>query len=215
MNRHLKEEALSIIWELQEKGERSEAAVRQEIEALAGPQGCRQLVEEGYLQLLNGDFRLTERGEEDARDITRRNRLAERLLVDVLELGNDELDTTACELEHILSKGVEESICTLLGHPKECPHGAPIPPGKCCTRATDLVESLVTPLHKMEAGQEGKVVYILTTNHPYLHKLMSVGIVPGLTIKVHQTSPIFVIQVEEMQLALEPDIAKEIYLRKG
>ena len=28
-----------------------------------------------------------------------------------------------------------ERICSFLGHPKACPHGAPIPPGPCCAVA--------------------------------------------------------------------------------
>ena len=26
-----------------------------------------------------------------------------------------------------------DRICAFLGHPRACPHGAPIPPGACCT----------------------------------------------------------------------------------
>jgi DtxR family Mn-dependent transcriptional regulator len=124
------------------------------------------------------------------------------------------MDSSACELEHTLSKEVEESICTLLGHPKECPHNLPIPPGRCCEKAKGLLESIVVPLSRLKAGQAGKIVYVLTREHPQLHKLMSLGVTPGTRIAVHQTFPSFVIQIEETQLALEEEIAKEIYVKR-
>ena len=32
----------------------------------------------------------------------------------------------ACRLEHTLFDGLDDKICTLLGHPRFCPHGRPI-----------------------------------------------------------------------------------------
>ena len=43
-----------------------------------------------------------------------------------------EIEQQACKFEHILSQEATEKICTFLGHPRTCPHGAPIPPGPCC-----------------------------------------------------------------------------------
>ena len=61
------------------------------------------------------------------------HRLAERLFRDVLGIHDeDEIESSACKFEHILSPDVTERICTLLGHPTACPHGSPIPKGDCC-----------------------------------------------------------------------------------
>lgn len=76
---------------------------------------------------------LTERGRQRAADIIRRHRLAERLFTDSLALESEsEIEQQACKFEHILSPEATEKICTFLGHPRTCPHGAPIPPGRCC-----------------------------------------------------------------------------------
>ncbi len=40
-----------------------------------------------------------------------------------------------CKFEHLLLEDVEASVCTLLGHPKICPYGKPIPSGKYCDRS--------------------------------------------------------------------------------
>jgi putative ABC transport system ATP-binding protein len=78
---------------------------------------------------------LTARGRQRAADIIRRHRLAERLFTDSLALESEsEIEQQACKFEHILSPEATEKICTFLGHPRTCPHGAPIPAGQCCGR---------------------------------------------------------------------------------
>jgi putative ABC transport system ATP-binding protein len=79
---------------------------------------------------------LTPRGRRRAADIIRRHRLAERLFTDSLALDSEtEIERQACKFEHILSPQATDKICSFLGHPRTCPHGAPIPPGPCCGRA--------------------------------------------------------------------------------
>ncbi|HTS56321.1 MAG TPA: ATP-binding cassette domain-containing protein [Terriglobales bacterium] len=78
---------------------------------------------------------LTGRGRQRAADIIRRHRLAERLFTDSLALDSEtEIEQQACKFEHILSREATDKICSFLGHPLTCPHGAPIPPGPCCPR---------------------------------------------------------------------------------
>jgi putative ABC transport system ATP-binding protein len=78
---------------------------------------------------------LTSRGRQRAADIIRRHRLAERLFTDSLALDSEtEIEQQACKFEHILSREATDKICSFLGHPLTCPHGAPIPPGPCCPR---------------------------------------------------------------------------------
>ncbi|MCX5692584.1 MAG: metal-dependent transcriptional regulator [Candidatus Omnitrophica bacterium] len=209
------EEALSIIWEEREKKSCGREEIKKKIFEKVKEDILEDLIKEGSIIADNDSVKITPEGEVIARDIIRRQRLAERLLTDVLELDRGAMDSSACEFEHILSKEVEESICTLLGHPKECPHGLLIPPGDCCAKAKGLLESIVIPLAKLKPGETARIVYVLTREHPQLHKLMSLGIVPGVLISVHQIFPSFVIQVAETQLALEKDIANEIYVKRG
>jgi putative ABC transport system ATP-binding protein len=81
---------------------------------------------------------LTGRGRQRAADIIRRHRLAERLFTDSLALDSEsEIEQQACKFEHILSPEATDKICSFLGHPLTCPHGAPIPPGPCCGRTME------------------------------------------------------------------------------
>jgi len=87
----------------------------------------------GLLQLAGDDACFTDAGEERARSVIRRHRLAERLFMDVLSIRDDaSVESNACTFEHILSPEVTDRICGFLGHPTTCPHGSPIPPGACC-----------------------------------------------------------------------------------
>jgi len=82
---------------------------------------------------------LTSRGRQRAADIIRRHRLAERLFTDSLALDSEsEIEQQACKFEHILSREATDKICTFLGHPRTCPHGALIPPGPCCGRVDEF-----------------------------------------------------------------------------
>lgn len=208
------EEALSFIWELKERKIEGAQEVKDRLKNRNGEDFSGKLLENKYIVEAKGKLFLTEKGKNLARDIIRRQRLAERLLTDVLEIRGELMDSAACEFEHIISPEVEKSICTLLGHPKLCPHGSSIPQGNCCQNKGRVVESIITTLDKLKQGEHAKIVYMLTHDHPELHKLLSLGIVPGATIKVHQTFPTFVVEIEELQLALDEEIAKEICIKK-
>jgi putative ABC transport system ATP-binding protein len=86
----------------------------------------------GLLEVRDSEVSLTARGKNRARDIVRRRRLAERLLTDTFLIPESEADSHACKFEHIISTELDQRICTFLGHPKTCPHGNPIPAGRCC-----------------------------------------------------------------------------------
>jgi len=87
---------------------------------------------------------LTPRGRERAGSIIRRHRLAERLFTDSFAMDSEsEIEQQACKFEHILSPEATDKICTFLGHPRTCPHGAPIPPGPCCGRTAGFDRGLV------------------------------------------------------------------------
>jgi len=87
----------------------------------------------GLVTVVDGREQFTPAGETRARNVIRRHRLAERLFMDVLSIRDEqEIESSACKFEHILSPDVTDRICTLLGHPGACPHGSPIPVGVCC-----------------------------------------------------------------------------------
>lgn len=202
---HFEDETLETIWELRESGE---VRLNEVVGELGAEEKILRMQEDGLLIIKDGLIRLTEKGEARARDITRRHRLAERLFADVLDLKEYEED--ACRLEHVLSSEVEEAICTLLGHPPLCPHGKPIPKGRCCDLYTRKVRPLVQSLRDMEVGKKAKVLFI---NVPAMDRLASMGLVPGAEIRLSQKKPSYVVEIEETTIAIDEDIAKGIYVK--
>ncbi|GJQ58536.1 MAG: transcriptional regulator [Candidatus Scalindua sp. AMX11] len=166
------------------------------------------------IDLDKNEIVLTKTGRGQAQRIIRRHRIAERLMNDVLEIGDDVLESGACQFEHFVNEEIIASICTLLGHPVVCPHGKKIPPGECCFGAKKALEAVVSPLSKLKAGERAKVAYITTRSHSSLDRLSSIGVIPGLVLTVHQKYPSIVIQFGETQLALDKDIANNVYVRK-
>ena len=214
MNNRKVEEVLEALWTCNEKKDHNIEALKKCCHVPVD-QDLLCALEKDDLIAFEGDMVLLSRkGKERAAQVIRRHRLAERLLVDVLNMPLREAEEGACEFEHILAPQVTESICTLLGHPRECPHGSAIPEGKCCLGAKSVVDNVVVPLSQLAAGRSAKVAYISTPSHPRLHKLTSFGLTPGVTLKVHQKSPSYVISCEQTELALEEDVVRDIYVWK-
>lgn len=168
----------------------------------------------GFIEVSNRTITLTKQGKHKAEDLVRRYRLAERLLVDVLHMSKMNLATPSCQFEHKLPKEVEEAICTLLGHPSECPHGKPIPPGKCCKIEKERVNRLVYRLSELNKGDTGKIAYLKVNGNEVLRKLVNRGVHPGKHITILQQFPTIVFQIGETQLAVDTQVASNIFILK-
>ena len=168
----------------------------------------------GLVSSEDGSIKLEPAGEAWARQVIRRHRLAEVLLHEILELEEEEIEPGACQFEHILSAKVADSICTLLGHPPTCPHGKPIPRGDCCEKFKRELIPLVIPLNDLVPGETVRIVFITPKTHARLDRLGALGIVPGSTIRLHQKLPTFVLEIGETDVAIDPEIAHEIFVRR-
>jgi len=206
------EEVLEALWTCGEKKDHHIEALKKWCHVSVDRELLSALEKENLIAYDGEMILLTREGKGRAALVIRRHRLAERLFMDVLNMPLHQAEKGACEFEHRLTVQVEESICTLLGHPRECPHGAPIPEGKCCREAKDVVDNVVVSLVRLEAGGTARVAYISTSSHPRLHKLLSFGLAPGAALKVHQKSPSYVISCGQTELALEEDVARDIYV---
>ena len=210
---HKKQEMLEAIWTLREEGDANAGRIRRRADIEDPDSVLDELVAEGLARREGDEIFLTDEGEEIARKVIRRHRLAELLLHQVMELNDESVEHEACEFEHVLNPEVTDSICTLLGHPRTCPHGKPIPRARCCEKFRTEVQPLVQRLSDLGVGQTGRITVIAPKYHSHLDRLSSFGVVPGAEVRLHQKFPSFVIEIGETTVAVDRDIAAEIFVR--
>lgn len=174
----------------------------------------KELLDAKIIEKSGGEeIMLTEKGVHHARDAVRRHRLAERLLTDVLQVKSELIHDAACQFEHHLHKGIDENVCTLLGHPKVCPHGREIPAGKCCETMERVAEQAIFSLAQLKPSQGGHVAYLQTRDPKQAQMLISMGVVPGASVRLLAGFPSFLFQLGEAQLAVDRDVAGVIFVR--
>ncbi len=208
------DEALELVWVLEEEGHRDIDRFNLSSDDADVTVLLDTLKDEGLISVTDGLIYFTEEGRKKAKGLVRRQRLAERLFTDVFEMPEKAVLDDACKMEHILSEELTESVCIFLGHPPTCPHGKPIPRGECCKKLKVEVTPLVTRLSEFEVGASGKITFIVPSDPSRLSKLNSLGISAGSIIKFIQRVPSCVLQIDETTVAIDPEIAKEIYLKK-
>jgi DtxR family transcriptional regulator, Mn-dependent transcriptional regulator len=190
----------------------------------------KKLAENGYVNYspYHGST-LTAKGIEEARKITRKHRLLEKFLSDVLHIKNDEVHTQACKMEHDLSDEAEESLCRLLNHPDTCPDDGKIIPA-CDLPFTSCEECIQThkkgleevgkrhqdlvSLCEVKTGSSAKVSFI-RGGHRILQRLLDMGLTPGTSIKVERSAPFkgpIEICVRGSKLALGRGIAANVFV---
>lgn len=208
------EEALEVLWECLVEDSRPQMNTENQLsQKLEIP--LDRLVQEGLVESKNETICFTPTGKQEAERAIRRHRLSERLFRDIIETDQEDMEEAACQVEHIVKKGIEEKICRLLGHPETCPHGKPIPPGDCCRKARETKEKFVAPLASLKPGETGTIAYIKAGDSKKLQKLMAMGVLPGNAIELNANFPSFVFSVDYSQYAVDADMASAIIVKRG
>jgi DtxR family Mn-dependent transcriptional regulator len=174
----------------------------------------KELTDRTLVEIKQGMVHFRPEGKDEGRMTIRRHRLAERLMMDVLNIRGEAGDYKACEFEHLLHEGVDVKVCTMLNHPTTCPHGKPIPPGECCFQARAEGDLGIVPLTEFISGQAGEIAYIQTDDNKKMQKLMAMGVLPGNQITLMQAFPSYIFRVGYSEFAIDTNLAKEIFVRK-
>ena len=204
-----KDEYLERLWHMKEDGVHSIDVLKSALDSGFDTDITDKLSSEDLVELSEEDNKitLTKKGVDYARQLIRAHRLAERLLYDAL--GGD-FESGACEFEHTVTPELVDSICILLGHPKACPHGMPIPQGQCCKHSFRTAQSSVIPLVELKVGQSARVAYINCESDQQLHKIDGLHIRPGIVVTLHQKYPSYVVECEGSNIAMDGEIASNI-----
>lgn len=229
------EEYLEALYTLTQDGKTagtSEISKRLNISPASVTEMLRKLSNNGYVNYLPYQgVQLTPKGFEIAEKMTRKHRLLERFLHDVLKIGNDRVHKEACEMEHALSDETERAICQNLKSPAKCPDDEKvIPPcdltfSSCdeCRKWGGNLEEVrgrignMVSVSALKEKQEGKVAFIRGDNK-VLRRLLDLGLTPGTRIKVSRVAPLkgpVEITVRGSKLALGDEIACNVFVDKA
>ncbi|MBJ6749658.1 metal-dependent transcriptional regulator [Geomonas anaerohicana] len=207
------EEILEALWiESEERGTGYAELDRMEIDAC--DPAYHELSAQALVEIRDGRIYFRPEGREEGRMTIRRHRLAERLMMDVLNIRGESGDVKACQFEHLLNEGVDSKVCTMLNHPATCPHGKPIPPGDCCEEARKSGDLGVVPLTELKPGDDGDIAYIQTEDSKKMQKLMAMGVLPGNRISLLQAFPSYIFRVGFSEFAIDSAMAREIFVRR-
>lgn len=156
---------------------------------------------------------LTPQGHQLAENIARRHRLSERFLTDILKLRWADVHEEAHHFEHGLTPVIEQGIFELLGKPKTCPHGSPIP------RTGAKLSPLLVPIDTLEPGSKATVHFIseeLEQDKELLEYLERHHLKPGRTITILERVPssgVIVIESEGESVSLGLSVAAKIRVK--
>jgi DtxR family transcriptional regulator, Mn-dependent transcriptional regulator len=126
---------LKAIWHIRERKEKVKVSSIAKILNVRQPsvvQMLHKLNSANLVQYVKGNavMELTAEGEQIGERMIRNTRLLEVMMKEALKIEIDE--EMVCGIEHHLKEKFTDALCTLLKHPRSCPHGYDIPLGNCC-----------------------------------------------------------------------------------
>jgi len=229
------EEYLEALYTLTQNGKTagtSELSKRLNISPASVTEMLQKLADSGYVNYepYKG-VTLTDKGYEIAAKMTRKHRLLERFLHDVLKIGNERVHKQACEMEHSLSDETERALCLSLKSPDKCPDDKKIIPAcelafptcnECRKWSGGNPEEIakrnknIVSVASLKENQKGKVAFI-RGDKKVLQRLLDMGLTPGTKISVTRVAPLkgpLELSVRGCKLAIGDEIACNVFLEK-
>lgn len=158
------------------------------------------------------EIALTADGREIAAEIVRRHRIAERWLTDVMGFDWLTADEEASRLEHALSGKVADRLHDLIGRPRTCPHGNPIP-------GEPLVPGSERSLASLAPGERSRVRRISEVAEHEVPDLLRFlgnhGFRLGVEVEAVELSRgagTFTVRVGDEDVAMSVEVARKIWV---
>ena len=171
---------------------------------------------------------LTDEGMKIAQKITRKHRILEKFLSDVLKIKEENIHDQACEMEHTLSDEAERALCTMLNNPDVCPDDNIIPAcdfdfDSChqCYSQKDFDKVIkrefnLLSVSELTSSTEG-VISFIRGNNDLLDEIAGKGIKIGLKIKYdydeNNISDDYLIIIDGTELTISSEMANNIFIR--
>ena len=126
---------LKAIWHIKERNDPVKISTIAKMLNVSQPsvvQMLKKLNEKELVEYNKAGVTLTESGENVGSNMMRNSRLLEVLMDSALKVEIDE--EMVCGIEHHMNKQFTDALCTMLNHPRKCPHDHKIPKGECCEK---------------------------------------------------------------------------------
>ena len=124
---------LKAIWHIKEAGDPVKISTIAKMLNVRQPSVVQMLKKLNESKLVNynkSGVSLTKNGEDIGSNMMRNSRLLEVLMDSALKVDIDE--EMVCGIEHHMNAQFTDALCTMLKHPRKCPHDHDIPRGNCC-----------------------------------------------------------------------------------
>jgi len=126
---------LKAIWHIKERKEDVKISTIAKMLNVRQPsvvQMLKKLNDRELVDYTKAGVSLTENGEQIGSKMMRNSRLLEVLMDSALKVEVDE--EMVCGIEHHMNRQFTDALCTMLNHPRKCPHDHDIPLGECCEK---------------------------------------------------------------------------------
>ena len=124
---------LKAIWHIKERNDPVKISTIAKMLHVRQPsvvQMLKKLNTKDLVEYNKAGVSLTDNGERIGASMMRNSRLLEVLMDSALKVEIDE--EMVCGIEHHMNKQFTDALCTMLNHPRKCPHTHDIPMGECC-----------------------------------------------------------------------------------
>ena len=171
---------------------------------------------------------LTDAGMKIAQKITRKHRILEKFLSDILKIKEENIHEQACEMEHTLSDEAERALCTMLHHPDLCPDDKLIPAcdfefGSCqeCFSQKDFDQVInrkfnLLSISELNCNSEGTISFIRGRNE-LLDEISEKGIKVGQHLKYefneNRIGDHYLVIIDDEELNIPVEMANNIFIR--
>jgi DtxR family Mn-dependent transcriptional regulator len=170
---------------------------------------------------------LTDEGMKIAQKITRKHRILEKFLLDVLKVKEENIHDQACEMEHTLSDEAERALCTMLHRPDLCPDDNVIPAcdfdfGSCqeCFSQKDFDQVInrkfnLLSISELTSNTEGTISFIRGSNE-LLDEITDKGIKIGQHLQYELNEDDgnnYLVVIDDEELNIPVEMANNIFIR--
>ena len=168
---------------------------------------------------------LTDEGMRIAQKITRKHRILEKFLFEVLKVKEENVHAQACEMEHTLSDEAERALCGMLQHPDLCPDENIIPAcdfdfDSCqqCFSVKDFDNIInrqfnLLSISELNPNTTG-IISFIRGNDQLLDSISEVGIAVGNHLHYYNTDgEEYLVNIEDDEFSLPSEMANNIFIR--